>query len=221
MKLSCNVIDDLLPLYVDGVCSAETTALVEEHLAACPRCQTRLEQMRSPEPSEETARQRQEEAAALRKTILSGIKQTLRGFATAALTLVLLAAVIAAGILGYHAYQTYAYDTFVRLPVSDVEVEECEVQEDGTVYFVLRLNTDLYPTATRVETDEDGNYYLYIYGHRKHSESSSEERLDNRLTWGTFAEGLGGPGGPFTADHNITFVDSDGNELVIYDKNAQ
>ena len=32
MKLSCGVIEDLLPLYVDGACTEETAMAVQEHL---------------------------------------------------------------------------------------------------------------------------------------------------------------------------------------------
>ncbi|MCD7920170.1 MAG: zf-HC2 domain-containing protein [Clostridiales bacterium] len=221
MKLSCNVMDDLLPLYADDACGQETVALVEEHLTDCPRCRAKLKQMREPELSEKTVRQRQEEAVALKKSVLAGIKQTVRGFATAALALVSLVVVIVVGMIGYQSYWTYAYDTFIRLPVSDVEVEECEIQEDGTVYFVLRLDTDLYPTATGVEIDEDGNYYLFILCYRKHDENSMEERLDSRLTWSDFTDGLGSLDDPISAEYNITLVDANGNELVIYDKDAQ
>ena len=38
MKLSCKVIEDMLPMYYDKVCSEESAALVEEHLRSCPRC---------------------------------------------------------------------------------------------------------------------------------------------------------------------------------------
>ena len=38
MKVSCDVIRDLLPLYTDQAASADTVALVEEHLASCPAC---------------------------------------------------------------------------------------------------------------------------------------------------------------------------------------
>lgn len=37
-KLSCNVIRDLLPTYLDGICSEESKLLVEEHLADCEKC---------------------------------------------------------------------------------------------------------------------------------------------------------------------------------------
>ena len=39
MNISCKVIQDLLPLYHDGVCAPETNALVEEHLQTCEACQ--------------------------------------------------------------------------------------------------------------------------------------------------------------------------------------
>ncbi len=36
--MNCNVIQDLIPLYLDGCCSAESAALVEAHTAQCPAC---------------------------------------------------------------------------------------------------------------------------------------------------------------------------------------
>lgn len=38
MKLSCDVIQDLLPLYHDGVCSEESKRIVEEHIGTCAVC---------------------------------------------------------------------------------------------------------------------------------------------------------------------------------------
>ena len=42
MKLSCGVIQDLLPLYHDGVCSEESKEIVEEHIATCAACKDML-----------------------------------------------------------------------------------------------------------------------------------------------------------------------------------
>ena len=47
-KLDCNVARDLLPLYLDGVCSPQSAALVEEHLAACPECRRLREALAAP-----------------------------------------------------------------------------------------------------------------------------------------------------------------------------
>jgi predicted anti-sigma-YlaC factor YlaD len=45
MKISCEIIKDLLPLYHDGVCSNDSKAMVEEHLAGCDSCKTELQEM--------------------------------------------------------------------------------------------------------------------------------------------------------------------------------
>ncbi len=46
--MNCNVVKDLLPLYVDGCCSHESAALVEEHLGECGACKAELSQMKTP-----------------------------------------------------------------------------------------------------------------------------------------------------------------------------
>lgn len=38
-KISCDVIRDLLPLYDDGICSEQSSKLVEEHLETCEACE--------------------------------------------------------------------------------------------------------------------------------------------------------------------------------------
>ena len=43
---SCDVILDLLPLYVDGICSKESRKLVEEHIDECESCKNLLENMK-------------------------------------------------------------------------------------------------------------------------------------------------------------------------------
>ena len=49
MKINCNVIRDLLPLYADQICSNESKELVDEHLAECGNCSALLRQMRNTE----------------------------------------------------------------------------------------------------------------------------------------------------------------------------
>lgn len=47
--IGCSVIEDLLPSYVDGICSGESKGLVEEHVADCPSCRERLRRMQETE----------------------------------------------------------------------------------------------------------------------------------------------------------------------------
>ena len=46
MKLDCEVIQDLLPLYHDGVCSPKSREMVEEHLRECAACKRELEEIK-------------------------------------------------------------------------------------------------------------------------------------------------------------------------------
>ena len=46
MKMNCEVVRDLLPLYADEVCSKESRGLVEEHLTDCPECRNLLKKLR-------------------------------------------------------------------------------------------------------------------------------------------------------------------------------
>ncbi len=50
MKIDCDVIRDLLPLYVENMVSAKSRELIEKHLAECEECQKILSQMREKEP---------------------------------------------------------------------------------------------------------------------------------------------------------------------------
>lgn len=44
--MNCNVVGDLLPLYIDDCCSEASKELVESHVAACPHCRKQLAQMK-------------------------------------------------------------------------------------------------------------------------------------------------------------------------------
>jgi len=45
MKITCEIIEDLLPLYYDGVCSENSRECVEEHLTQCASCNETFEKM--------------------------------------------------------------------------------------------------------------------------------------------------------------------------------
>lgn len=47
MTYRCEIIGDLLPLYIDGACSGESRKAVEEHLPGCEKCRKYYEQMKS------------------------------------------------------------------------------------------------------------------------------------------------------------------------------
>lgn len=48
--MECNVVRDLMPLYVDGCCSEESRRIVEAHMESCASCKLLMEEMKTPAP---------------------------------------------------------------------------------------------------------------------------------------------------------------------------
>ena len=89
MKIPCSVIQDLLPLYHDNVCSPESSAVIEEHLKDCENCQEAFHKLEdSPWPQVEKEKE-EHKSQGLKK-----VKRTLRRrwvkVAAAAISLTLL-----------------------------------------------------------------------------------------------------------------------------------
>lgn len=49
MNKECEIVRDILPLYVDDACSASSRDIIEEHLKTCPDCAAYLEEIRASE----------------------------------------------------------------------------------------------------------------------------------------------------------------------------
>lgn len=43
-KISCNVIQDLIPLYIERICSEESNELISDHIQECKECRMSLEE---------------------------------------------------------------------------------------------------------------------------------------------------------------------------------
>ena len=68
------MIQDLLPLYVDQICSQESRRAVEEHVENCPLCRARLEELRREDPLPPPEQDREQSKA----RVLAGVKRQLR-----------------------------------------------------------------------------------------------------------------------------------------------
>lgn len=68
MKLNCEIVQDLLPLYVDEVCSPGSREAVEAHLQECESCRKELDSAKvlpAPEPSPEALKEKKKATRAL------------------------------------------------------------------------------------------------------------------------------------------------------------
>ena len=94
--MKCGIVQDLLPLYCDNVCSEDTRQAVEEHLLSCPDCKKRLERM---EEQSEPVKSLPSEDAKIR--VLRGTKKRFsRQRRRAILTAVAVMAVLSLVVIG-------------------------------------------------------------------------------------------------------------------------
>lgn len=73
MKTECGIIQDLLPLYVDGVCSPESQVAVAQHLQECDACRERHRRMTAALPE-----QAEPEELEKGRTLRRGLKKVRR-----------------------------------------------------------------------------------------------------------------------------------------------
>ncbi|RSD27792.1 zf-HC2 domain-containing protein [Mesobacillus subterraneus] len=187
MKISCNMIRDILPLYVEDMASQDTRDLVEEHIASCENCKKQLEEIRTfEEPPVDT------DIAPLRN-----IQNTLRKKKLQTIILsVMVTLVFAVVTIAY--LTTPAYISYNENAVSIIE------KDDGTVLLnfseeVSGYNVNQYPAA-------DNSGYVYdittweTIWHRKISKNNLENTVLN-------------PNGETVA--SIYYYNTDGSENIL------
>jgi predicted anti-sigma-YlaC factor YlaD len=100
MKISCEIIRDLLPLYHDGVCSNDSKMMVDEHLANCDSCRAELQAMDDELPIN-NAEQNLNEAEAVKKLSLRWKKGMRKSLLRGILITIVIIALIALAIYSF------------------------------------------------------------------------------------------------------------------------
>lgn len=155
-KISCNIIKDILPLYLDGVVSDDTKKMVEEHLKECDQCRNEAMKLKQDVvlPASKSVRLAETE-------VVKGLKRKLfrKKFLVSAIS-VILTIVILSGVYFYMALTK----TCVPYDSGKVWVEE----ENGSLYIVYR-GDDLEgtvgfdPTEVTVNGTEQNVFTFYCY----------------------------------------------------------
>lgn len=152
MNLSCNVTQDLLPLYADGVCCEESGRAVEAHLAECETCREALAAMKRAdrEAEAECAVTEERKAASLRR-----VKKKLlwRQALTVCAVLILLAGVGFATVRGLKGT--------VEEVVCDGNLSVSMV--DGDLMGRLRGSRECRVRIKRVTVTEEGTEKNYLF----------------------------------------------------------
>ena len=142
MKITCNVIEDLLPLYAEGLTSDDTNFLVEEHLKICKNCKRQLEDLQG--PKEVPIDTNIEPFKKVEKKLFQKRIQTI------ALTIVLVLAIV---------ITTMAYLTSPEyLPYSN---ETLSIKDDGDGKVIINFADNVAGYDIEPHISEDNRGYVY------------------------------------------------------------
>lgn len=123
--MNCDIVQDLLPLYAEGMVSPASRALVEEHLKDCPDCRQALEELKTALPEGEQA------ALPLKKVSRGLKKQRLRtGLLALFLALALATAALSALAASRYAPAPYQEGLFTIREISVATLLEGEITQD-------------------------------------------------------------------------------------------
>ena len=160
-KTPCAVIKDLLPSYIDGLTSAETNTLVEEHLAECDGCRLTYQVMK--EESEEAAKPTSEDRREI--DFLKKNKRKNRSILWGSLGLALFLAVIILFARLYLVGNEVSPDA-IKCRVNSTGGEMVlEILPDGAKHSYI-ASEYTYPDHTEIEVKERLSILPdFLYGH--------------------------------------------------------
>ena len=171
MKITCDVIQDLMPSYIDGILSEDSRALVEEHMGTCQECRKMLEIMKEEQGKEQ---------ARIRSLII-------RRVLTAAVAVILTLIAAAAGYNHWYFNEKYMtlensgmYVKNNRLYSSNNLINRMKVQytEDGKTEFVYAIDA---PYAGTLELKGD-DMLLQDFSKKTEEVSPEDDSIPETVT---------------------------------------
>ncbi len=156
MKLPCEIVQDILPLYQDGVCSAESKNAVNEHLLDCPACTQVLKSIQTELKTPPTVSVDDVDAKLAMRALAKRWKRSKIRVAT---TCILAAMLLT--IIGMYIHPFLFEDDAVSIPVSQVEVASLYDLPTGQRMLRLRVTDGKAPYGCgwSIQYDDPSNPY--------------------------------------------------------------
>lgn len=170
MKMSCNIIEDLLPLYVDDMVSEDSRKLVEEHLKECPSCRKMQEEMIK--ENRLSAAENRSNSEKTNKTEAESLKKIRRRIRKKRIASVILAVilVVAAGGIGHYWY--YDKETYISWDDANISVK------DGKVYSTVN---PLGRMKSILSVDQKNMFYMLSETMWTRKQYPSDSDTENEL----------------------------------------
>lgn len=155
-KISCDIIRDILPLYLDGVVSNDTRQMVEEHLGTCEQCREEAVMLK-----QDVVLPASKNVRLAERKVVKGLKRKLfrKKFIISAVSVIITLAVLSV----VYSYMVMT-ETCVPYNSGKVWIEEV----NGALYVVyegddLGGTVSLDPMEVNVDGEEETVFSFYCY----------------------------------------------------------
>ena len=217
MELSCKIVEDLLPLYLDGSCSEDSRAALEGHLKGCPSCRAKLERMGREIPGGVHAGRSAPQLASYAKKVRG---HRMRVAVLAAAVTVAASAVLALGGLAVR-------DMYQRAHPAVMEVEEGThnltasvletTAEEAGGYILFTNDTEIKVTVgaeggfhgtVKLWNAEDGRGFIQVHEVDEKADSCTFTGLSAAKRYRVTCDGLDGAAVIVSEGRTISFWNS-------------
>ncbi len=202
-KMDCRIIEDLLPLYIDGLTSTYTNQAIEAHLKECPACTQRLEHMKEPD---EIAEVEEREVDFMRKIRRSMMKwKAVTGF--------VLVFLILSCVAVYMIHDRITPKLFADVfGFTSREVFSCQIMDwSSTDENPARMTIESHDLMSIMKTSDyyyEGLKDNYMYGNLYEIRFCDEEGIPINHFWISDAE--------YLYTENSTYSIRDNPEIIEY-----
>ncbi|MGL4913108.1 MAG: zf-HC2 domain-containing protein [Romboutsia sp.] len=157
-KISCKVIEDLLPLYHDDICSEESKLLIENHILECESCNKNLEAIKADISIIDSEVFEKNKDIEVFKSISEKYRSKKKKSFLFGVGVALVASIIL--FIGYQGLFCFSV-----VPISTKELDVSEVSQllDGRIAYKYKRDYSYPMMKIKISSDSQGNKYVTHY----------------------------------------------------------
>lgn len=190
MRNECNIIRDILPLYIDEIVSEDTISFVEEHLEKCAACRAELESMKAPNALEKAVSDTRADDEKPLKAFAKKWNRKKRIVVTAFAAILLIVVLLGSCFVSYLKFDTAnpfsAVSGFIQITVTDKDYIEIQrspkviLAQPSDALFVEYMESRGF---TEIEEERLGGLRVFTNGEEKEAIMYSQNAYFAKWSW--------------------------------------
>lgn len=190
MRNECNIIRDILPLYIDEIVSEDTISFVEEHLEKCAACRAELENMKAPNALEKAVSDTRADDEKPLKAFAKKWNRKKRIVVAAFVAVLLIVAFLGSCFVSYLKFDTAnpfsAVSGFIQITVADKDYVEIQrspkviLAQPSDALFVEYMESRGF---TEIEEERLGGLRVFTNGEEKEAIMYSQNTYFAKWSW--------------------------------------